>query len=157
MQPEGGTSWRKAFGRQGRSPRRSGGGRPEEVAGPELAPCLTLGLVHPRVPSFPSEPVLRGQGPFSSNSSVLWPLVPCGPEDRRRISVFFRSGTQNTGDRGHLSFWELDLFPLSLQRGGTALLLLYPCTLGWLAGGPPADSQRIPPQFSGVCTLNWPV
>lgn len=47
MQAEGGTSWPKALGRQGRSPRRSVGGRPEEVAGPELALCLTQGLVHP--------------------------------------------------------------------------------------------------------------
>lgn len=48
VQPEGGTSGCKALGRQG----RSGGGRPEEVAGPELALCLTQGLVHPPSPQF---------------------------------------------------------------------------------------------------------
>lgn len=92
----GGTSWCKASGGQRRSPLRSGGGgrrggRPEEVAGPELAPCLAQGLVHPPlVPRFPSEPVLRA-GTFLFQ--LFWSLVTCGPEGQRRISVFFRSGT----------------------------------------------------------------
>lgn len=133
MQAEGGTSWRKALGRQGRSPRRSGG-RPEEVAGPELALCLTQGLVHPpslqlcllrqssggRGPSFPPTPLF-------SDSCLP---VALGNEEEPVSEP--RSGTQTLVIEFILVPGNWIYFPCIHIVGGTTLLII-PLHL-WILG-----------------------
>lgn len=71
MQAEGGTSWRKALGRQGRSPHKCVWGETEEVAGSELALCLTQGLVHPPSTELCLLSQSSGRRDPSYNSCVL--------------------------------------------------------------------------------------
>ena len=128
-----------------------GRGRPEEVPGPELALCLTQGLVHP--PPGP-QLCLLSQSLRCRDASLLPALLfsnhphthpprprlrlPAAPGDQEEPVSEPRVGPHALVVEFILVAGNWMYFPCIHIGGGPALLLFYPCIFGLLVGGPPA-------------------